>query len=63
MRARTILATVFATLLVAFSTGAVAQAAAPSAPSITSTAALSHAVIVSISGGTLGATIHYTIDG
>ncbi|HEX6495665.1 MAG TPA: FN3 associated domain-containing protein [Acidobacteriaceae bacterium] len=69
MRAKKMRAILFATLLVAYSRGAVAQATGPTvptgpaAPSITSTAALSHAVIVTISGGTPGATIHYTIDG
>src|SRR5262249_17767722 len=35
----------------------------PAAPVITATAALNHAMIVSISGGAPGATIYYTIDG
>src|SRR6185437_9017076 len=56
----------FVTLAVAYAAAAVAQApapAAPAGPSITTTAALNHAVIVSISGGTPGATLYYTTDG
>jgi beta-glucanase (GH16 family) len=58
-------AILFVTLTVAYAAAAVAQAVAPAAPagpSITTTAALNHAVIVSISGGTPGATIYYTTD-
>jgi beta-glucanase (GH16 family) len=54
------------TLTVAYAAAAVAQAAAPAAPagpSITTAAALNHAVIVSVAGGTPGATIYYTTDG
>jgi beta-glucanase (GH16 family) len=62
-------ATLFVTLFVAYTAGAIAQAASPTAPtapaspSITTAAALNHAVIVSIAGGTPGATIYYTTDG
>ncbi len=59
-------AILFVTLAVAYAAAAVAQAVAPTAPagpSITTTAALNHAVIVSISGGTPGATLYYTTDG
>ncbi len=65
----------FVTLAVAYSAAlfhlpvAIAQAVGPTppvtpaAPSITATAALNHAMIVSISGGSPGATIYYTTDG
>ena len=56
----------FVTMLVAYTVGAIAQAtvpAAPAGPSITATAALNHAMIVSISGSAPGATIYYTTDG
>ena len=52
--------------VVAYAAGAIAQApgsAVSTSPSITSAAALNHAVIVSIAGTTPGATIHYTTDG
>ena len=56
----------FVTMLVAYTVGAIAQAtvpAAPAGPSITATAALNHAMIVSIADSTPGATIYYTTDG
>ncbi|MES2393964.1 MAG: chitobiase/beta-hexosaminidase C-terminal domain-containing protein, partial [Acidobacteriota bacterium] len=56
-------AILFATLTVAYAAAAVAQAVAPAAPSITTTPALNHAVIVAIAGSTPGATLYYTTDG
>ena len=59
-------AILFVTAAMAFTAGAIAQAVAPAAPagpSITKTAALNHATIVSISGSTPDATIYYTTDG
>src|SRR6201999_2987242 len=51
------------TLTVAYAAATAAQAVAPAAPSITTTAALNGAQIVSISGGAPGATLYYTVDG
>jgi beta-glucanase (GH16 family) len=56
-------ATLIATLLVTYSAGAIAQATTSASPSFTTTAALSHAVIVSVTDNTPGATIYYTTDG
>jgi hypothetical protein len=56
-------AILFVTFAVAFTAGAIAQAVAPAGPSITKTAALNHATIVSISGSTPQADIYYTTDG
>ena len=56
-------AVLFAIFLATYATGAVAQATGSAAPSITTTAALNHAVIVSIAGGAPGATLYYTTDG
>jgi beta-glucanase (GH16 family) len=59
----------FVAMLVAYTVGAIAQTTGPTfpstppSPSITATAALNHAMIVSIAGSTPGATIYYTTDG
>jgi beta-glucanase (GH16 family) len=62
-------AILFVICMVAYTAGAIAQAIGPTvpgtsaSPSITTTAALSHAMIVSIAGSTPGAVIYYTTDG
>jgi beta-glucanase (GH16 family) len=50
------------TLTVAYAAAATAQAVAPTAPAITTTAALNGAQVVSLSGGAPGATLYYTLD-